>query len=260
MGSHVLLQALEDRLAAREGQHAGAAVRDVDPGPITERKRPCGVGVARLHEPGQLVLVARLDLGREHAGRRARRLGTRYGPLEDHDLLRATARELQRGRATHHAAADDDDSHGVARTPSLTRTRVGGLLSSMRFSRGARRPTSALRCLVVLLGLLVAPDVQAFCGFYVSGADAKLFANASQVVLMREGTRTVLSMQNDYQGPPASFAMVVPVPVVLQKENVKTLPPAIFARIDQLDAPRLVEYWERDPCAPPAPSRPVARA
>ncbi len=98
--------------------------------------------------------------------------------------------------------------------------------------------------------LMVARPAEAFCGFYVGGADAKLFANASQVVLMREGTRTVLSMQNDYQGPPESFAMVVPVPVVLQKENVKTLPRELFARIDQLDAPRLVEYWEADPCAP----------
>lgn len=97
--------------------------------------------------------------------------------------------------------------------------------------------------------LLCTRFASAFCGLYVSGADAKLFANASQVVLMREGTRTVLSMQNDYQGPPESFAMVVPVPVVLQKENVKTLPSEIFARIDKLDAPRLVEYWEADPCA-----------
>jgi hypothetical protein len=103
---------------------------------------------------------------------------------------------------------------------------------------------------MVLLMLSGARTASAFCGFYVSGADAKLFANASQVVLMREGTRTVLSMQNDYQGPPESFAMVVPVPVVLQKENVKTLPREIFDRIDKLDAPRLVEYWEADPCTP----------
>src|SRR4051812_9102285 len=88
----------------------------------------------------------------------------------------------------------------------------------------------------------------AFCGFYISGADAKLFNDATQVVLMREGTRTVLSMQNSYKGPPQSFAMVVPVPVVLQKENVKTLPKDIFARVDQMTAPRLVEYWEQDPC------------
>ena len=76
----------------------------------------------------------------------------------------------------------------------------------------------------------------AFCGFYVSGADAKLFNNATQVALMREGTRTVLSMQNSYQGPPERFALVVPVPVVLQKENVKTLPREVFDRVDQLAA------------------------
>src|SRR4051794_32586114 len=107
--------------------------------------------------------------------------------------------------------------------------------------------------LAVAALLLFAPRIaEAFCGFYVSGADAKLFADATQVVLMREGTRTVLSMQNDYQGPPADFAMVVPVPVVLQKENVKTLPKAIFEKVDALSAPRLVEYWEQDPC--PIPS------
>jgi MYXO-CTERM domain-containing protein len=101
----------------------------------------------------------------------------------------------------------------------------------------------------VLAGVVAAPQSSAaFCGFYVSGADAKLFNNATQVVMMRAGTRTVLSMQNNYQGPPSDFAMVVPVPVVLQKENVKTLPREIFDRVDQLSAPRLVEYWEQDPC------------
>jgi len=89
---------------------------------------------------------------------------------------------------------------------------------------------------------------RAFCGFYVSGADASLYNNATMVVMMREGTRTVLSMQNNYQGPPEDFAMIVPVPVVLQEDNVKTLPPEIFSRVDKLAAPRLVEYWEQDPC------------
>src|SRR4026208_125345 len=98
--------------------------------------------------------------------------------------------------------------------------------------------------------LLATTQTDAFCGFYISGADAKLFNNATQVVLMREGTRTVLSMQNSYQGPPENFAMVVPVPVVLDKDKVKTLDRAMFDKIDQLDAPRLVEYWEQDPCNP----------
>jgi hypothetical protein len=98
------------------------------------------------------------------------------------------------------------------------------------------------------LAALAPAFAHAFCGFYVAGGGAELFNNATQVVLMREGTRTVLSMQNNYQGPPEDFAMVIPVPVILQKENVKTLPNAVFARIDQLAAPRLVEYWEIDPC------------
>ncbi len=107
--------------------------------------------------------------------------------------------------------------------------------------------------------LMAVPAVcAAFCGFYVSGAGAELFNNATQVVLMRQGTRTVLSMQNNYQGPPSDFAMVVPVPVVLQKENVKTLPREIFRKVDTLAAPRLVEYWEQDPCRPIPP--PMAMA
>ena len=116
-----------------------------------------------------------------------------------------------------------------------------------------KRSSIVISTLVAAIGaaLFFAPsrDAQAFCGFYVSGADAKLFNDATQVVLMREGQRTVLSMQNAYKGPPESFALVVPVPVVLQKENVKTLPPEIFDRVDSLTAPRLVEYWEQDPCA-----------
>ena len=98
---------------------------------------------------------------------------------------------------------------------------------------------------------------QAFCGFFVAGSNAKLTNNASQVVLMRKGNRTVMTMSNTYQGPPENFAMVVPVPVVLQKENVKTLPADVFDRVDSLSAPRLVEYWEQDPCRPP-PARDAA--
>src|SRR6185369_3769796 len=88
----------------------------------------------------------------------------------------------------------------------------------------------------------------AFCGFYVSGANSDLFNRATMVVLMRNGTRTILSMRNNYEGPPENFAMVVPVPAVLHEEDVRTLPHEIFDRVDQLAAPRLVEYWERDPC------------
>jgi uncharacterized protein (TIGR03382 family) len=99
--------------------------------------------------------------------------------------------------------------------------------------------------------LLCAPRAEAFCGFYVGGAGEKLYNHATQVVLMRSGTTTVLSMQNNYEGPPEQFALVVPVPVVLQKDQVKTLPRELFSKVDLLGAPRLVEYWERDPCYKP---------
>ena len=108
------------------------------------------------------------------------------------------------------------------------------------------RRTALAAAIAATLAAPAAAD--AFCGFYVSGADASLYNNATQVVLMRSGTRTVLSMQNNYQGPAEDFAMVVPVPVVLHKQNVVTLPREIFQRVDQLSAPRLVEYWEQDPC------------
>ena len=109
-----------------------------------------------------------------------------------------------------------------------------------------------MRALTVALALATAilpRTADAFCGFYVAGSGEKLVNDATQVVLMRKGTRTVLAMQNDYKGPPQDFAMVVPVPVVLRESDVKTLPKDVFAHVEQMGAPRLVEYWEQDPCA-----------
>lgn len=104
---------------------------------------------------------------------------------------------------------------------------------------------------ICLLGVLCeASRAAAFCGFFVSGASDELKNNASQVVLLRNGSHTVMTMSNNYQGPPQDFAMVVPVPVILQESQVKTLDPEVLRRIDQISAPRLVEYWEEDPCSP----------
>ena len=106
------------------------------------------------------------------------------------------------------------------------------------------------------LTITLAPsEAQAFCGFYVSGADQEMFNNATMVVMMREGTKTVLSMRNNYEGPPENFAMIVPVPQVLEEENVKVLKDDIFNKVDKLASPRLVEYWEQDPCYKPKRDR-----
>jgi hypothetical protein len=56
-------------------------------------------------------------------------------------------------------------------------------------------------------------------------------------------------MANDYQGEVKDFALVVPVPVVLSKEQVHVGDPKIIERLDSFSAPRLVEYFDPDPCA-----------
>ncbi len=103
--------------------------------------------------------------------------------------------------------------------------------------------------LVVCLTILCfAPSAWAFCGFYVAKADTKLYNKASQVVLARDGQKTVLTMANDYQGEVKDFAIVVPVPTVLKKEQVLVAKPKIIERLDAFSAPRLVEYFDPDPC------------
>jgi hypothetical protein len=108
----------------------------------------------------------------------------------------------------------------------------------------ARLSAFSIGCAAALSCLASAGPAAAFCGFYVKPGEEELKNPATNVVMMREGTRTVLSMRNDYQGPAEDFAMVVPVPQAIQRENVRTLPNGVFEKIDTLSAPRLVEYWE----------------
>ena len=105
--------------------------------------------------------------------------------------------------------------------------------------------------LSIVLLISFAPTAWAFCGFYVAKADTKLYNQASQVVIARNGDRTIVTMANDYQGEVKDFALVVPVPVVLKKEQVNVSEPKIIERLDAFSAPRLVEYFDPDPCTPP---------
>ena len=106
----------------------------------------------------------------------------------------------------------------------------------------------ALAGLLALAGTLPAG---AYCGFYVAKADAKLFNHASKVVVARHGQHTAVTMDSDYQGDPHEFALVIPVPVVVAKDQIKVLNNVDVERLDAYSAPRLVEYYDPDPCAPP---------
>lgn len=102
---------------------------------------------------------------------------------------------------------------------------------------------------------LAAPSAHAFCGFFVGKADAQLFNKSSQVALVRDGDRTVLTMSNDYQGPLSEFALVVPVPSVLTRDQIHVGDRKLLERLDAYSSPRLVEYTDPDPCAMPAPPK-----
>ncbi len=90
---------------------------------------------------------------------------------------------------------------------------------------------------------------EAFCGFYVAKADTSLFNKASQVVLVRDGDRTVITMANDFRGNPREFAMVIPVPTSITREQIHVAESALVKHLDAYTAPRLVEYLDPDPCA-----------
>ncbi len=117
----------------------------------------------------------------------------------------------------------------------------------------AARKVATLTLVAVALAAGAAPAA-AFCGFFVGKADASLFNEASKVVMVRDGDRTTINMLNDYQGELKEFALVVPVPEVLKKEQVRTPHKVLFDRLDAYSAPRLAEYFDPDPCVrhPPA--------
>ena len=105
-------------------------------------------------------------------------------------------------------------------------------------------------CVAAATTLLVRAAT-AGCGFYAPPATATgaaIVNDADQVSYLREGNRVALTMSTNYKGPAEDFAMIVPVPVVLKKEAVKTLSPAIFTHLEKLTAPRVVEMDEDDPC------------
>ncbi|MFN0030727.1 MAG: DUF2330 domain-containing protein [Flavobacteriales bacterium] len=96
--------------------------------------------------------------------------------------------------------------------------------------------------------VLVAKSSLAFCGFYVAKADASLFNNKSEVIMVRDGKRNVITMSSDFKGNMRDFAMVVPVPTVLAEKDIRVVKRNIFQTLNDYSAPRLVEYYDYNPC------------
>jgi len=101
---------------------------------------------------------------------------------------------------------------------------------------------------VAMLTIAITTTAQAFCGFYVARADTSLFNKASQVVLVRDDNRTVITLANDFQGDVKDFAIVVPVPTFIERGQINVADGALIEHLDAYTAPRLVEYHDPDPC------------
>src|SRR5262249_31172030 len=129
----------------------------------------------------------------------------------------------------------------------------------MKFNARRRSGTTWMIAAVVVASVTMhVASASAFCGFYVAKADAKLYNKASKIVLVRDGDRTVLTIANDFKGDPKEFAVVIPVPTVLEREQIHVGEIAVVDHLDAFTAPRLVEYFDPDPCARPEPALPMA--
>ena len=109
---------------------------------------------------------------------------------------------------------------------------------------------SSVLTVVLLSTALSSPFLHGFCGFYVAKADAKIFNQASQVVLTRFEDKTVMTMANDFKGDLKEFAVVIPVPTFINQEQIHIGDKKIIDHLDAYTAPRLVEYFDENPCEP----------
>ena len=80
---------------------------------------------------------------------------------------------------------------------------------------------------VAMVTIAISTTAQAFCGFYVARDDTSLFNSASQVVLVRDDDRTVITMANDFQGEVEDFAVVIPVPTFIEREQINVADRAV---------------------------------
>jgi len=133
--------------------------------------------------------------------------------------------------------------------PTIPPVDTGAVKENPMHRPQARLATTAALVLAALVTLSL--EASAFCGFYVARADTQLFNKASQVVLVRDEDRTVITMSNDFRGDPVDFAMVIPVPTFVTREQIHVGDRAVIEHLDAYTSPRLVEYFDSDPCARP---------
>lgn len=101
---------------------------------------------------------------------------------------------------------------------------------------------STLTRSVAALALLLPSAAQAFCGTFVGSADSTLTNRASHAVIARDGEYTTLSLAVDVSGDSSEFALLLPMPEVLDASQVTTPDRALLDAVRTYGDPRLVRY------------------
>ena len=68
------------------------------------------------------------------------------------------------------------------------------------------------------------------------------------MVLARHDDKTVITMVNDFKGDPKEFAVVIPVPTLIEKDQINVGDKKVIDHLDAYTSPRLVEYFDGSPC------------
>lgn len=93
----------------------------------------------------------------------------------------------------------------------------------------------------------------AFPGIAVSVTSTPPKISTTELVVMEHAGFSIVTLAVDYQGPIQRFALLVPVPRDVERTQLKTVKHEFIARLEQMTAPRVFEFWEHDPCSPGEP-------
>jgi len=112
------------------------------------------------------------------------------------------------------------------------------------------------RVLSIIFLILLCSPAFAASGFYADKDGNALLSESSKIVIARDGNRTVLTLVPGYKGEAKTFAIILPIPVPVEKTQVNVADPRTVIALESYTAPRLAEYEDPDPCRPSLMDRP----
>src|SRR5690606_13908832 len=100
----------------------------------------------------------------------------------------------------------------------------------------------------LLFCAVLATPALGFGGFYATPKATDQGASEAQVVIVRDGNRTVMTIAPAVLEDAKELAIVVPVPGKLEERQIHVGDAAVLARLDAYTAPRLVTLRDENPC------------